>query len=108
EAGAPSIEEPSKPKGPDDMVPADPVSVAVALADKIDILTGFWAIDEKPTGPKDPYALRGAALGVIKIILENKLRIDLTGLLLRHIDRFANHDSAATTFDLIEFIGDRL
>jgi glycyl-tRNA synthetase beta chain len=108
EAVAHAAEDHYSPKGPDDLVPADPVSVAVALADKIDILTGFWAIDEKPTGSKDPYALRRAALGVIKIILENKLRIDLTGLLLRHIDRFANHDSAATTFDLIEFIGDRL
>jgi len=65
------------PKGPDDLVPADPVSVAVALADKIDILTGFWAIDEKPTGSKDPYALRRAALGVIRLILTNKLRFSL-------------------------------
>ena len=56
-----------KPKGPDDLVPTDPVSVAVALADKIDTLVGFWAIDEKPTGSKDPYALRRAALGVIRI-----------------------------------------
>ena len=60
-------------KGPDDLVPADPVSVAVALADKIDTLVGFWAIDEKPTGSKDPYALRRAALGAISLILSNKL-----------------------------------
>ena len=52
-------------------MPADPVSVAVALADKIDTLVGFWAIDEKPTGSKDPYALRRAALGVIRLILDN-------------------------------------
>lgn len=63
-----------KPQGPADRVPTDPVSVAVALADKIDTLVGFWAIDEKPTGSKDPYALRRAALGVIRIILENNLR----------------------------------
>src|SRR5262249_45657520 len=52
-----------KPKGPDDLVPADPVAIAVALADKLDTLVGFWAIDEKPTGSKDPYALRRAARG---------------------------------------------
>ena len=67
EAVAHACEDHYKPKGPDDLVPADPVSVAVALADKIDTLVGFWAIDEKPTGSKDPYALRRAALGVIRI-----------------------------------------
>ena len=66
EAVAHACEDHYKPKGPDDLVPAEPVSVAVALADKIDTLTGFWAIDEKPTGSKDPYALRRAALGVIQ------------------------------------------
>ena len=66
-----------RPKGPDDLVPADPVSIAVALADKIDTLVGFWAIDEKPTGSKDPYALRRAALGVIRIIIDNQLRLSL-------------------------------
>ena len=65
EAVAHACEDHYKPKGPDDLVPSDPVSVAVALADKIDTLVGFWAIDEKPTGSKDPYALRRAALGVI-------------------------------------------
>ncbi|WP_340110462.1 glycine--tRNA ligase subunit beta [Pikeienuella sp. HZG-20] len=65
------------PLGPSDAVPTEPVSVAVALADKIDVLTGFWAIDERPTGSKDPFALRRAALGVIRIILENRLRIRL-------------------------------
>ena len=55
-------------------MPTDPVSVAVALADKIDTLVGFWAIDEKPTGSKDPYALRRAALGVVRLVLENGLR----------------------------------
>jgi glycyl-tRNA synthetase beta chain len=70
---AAASEEHYKPQGPNDRVPTDPVSVAVALADKIDTLVGFWAIDEKPTGSKDPYALRRAALAVIRIILENKL-----------------------------------
>ncbi len=62
------------PLGPTDSVPTDPVSVAVALADKIDTLTGFWAIDEKPTGSKDPFALRRAALGVIRLVLGNGVR----------------------------------
>ena len=60
-----------KPQGPNDRVPTDPVSIAVALADKIDTLIGFWAIDEKPTGSKDPYALRRAALGMIRLVVEN-------------------------------------
>ncbi|MDT8856650.1 glycine--tRNA ligase subunit beta [Paracoccaceae bacterium Fryx2] len=67
-----------KPLGASDDVPTDPVSVAVALADKIDTLTGFWAIDEKPTGSKDPYALRRAALGVIRLVLGNGVRVNLT------------------------------
>jgi glycyl-tRNA synthetase beta chain len=74
---AAAIEEHYKPQGPSDRVPSEPVSIAVALADKLDTLVGFWAIDEKPTGSKDPYALRRAALGVIRIILENDLRVPL-------------------------------
>jgi glycyl-tRNA synthetase beta chain len=74
---AAALEEHYKPQGPADRVPTDPVSVAVALADKLDILIGFWAIDEKPTGSKDPYALRRAALGVIRIVIDNKLRLSL-------------------------------
>ncbi len=65
------------PLGPSDAVPTEPVSVAVALADKIDTLTGFWAIDEKPTGSKDPFALRRAALGVIRLVLVNGVRVGL-------------------------------
>jgi glycyl-tRNA synthetase beta chain len=65
------------PLGPSDDVPREPVSVAVALADKIDTLTGFWAIDEKPTGSKDPFALRRAALGVIRLVLGNGVRAHL-------------------------------
>ncbi len=72
-----------KPQGPADRVPTDPVSVAVALADKIDTLVGFWATDEKPTGSKDPYALRRAALGVVRTILENQLRVGLETVLRR-------------------------
>jgi glycyl-tRNA synthetase beta chain len=75
---AAASEEHYKPQGPNDRVPTDPVSVAVALADKIDTLVGFWTIDEKPTGSKDPYALRRAALGVIRLILENGPRIHLS------------------------------
>lgn len=69
-----------QPLGPSDDVPSAPVSVAVALADKLDTLTGFWAIDEKPTGSKDPFALRRAALGVIRLVLENEVRIELKKL----------------------------
>src|SRR5688572_17001899 len=77
EAIAHAVEDHYRPKGPDDVVPSDPVAIAVALADKIDILTGFWTIDEKPTGSKDPYALRRAALGVIRLVIDNKIRIPL-------------------------------
>ncbi len=72
-----AIEEHYKPQGPSDLAPKNPVSIAVALADKIDTLVGFWAIDEKPTGSKDPYALRRAALGVIRIVLENGVNLRL-------------------------------
>ncbi|MER9130041.1 glycine--tRNA ligase subunit beta [Mesorhizobium sp. M0768] len=74
---AAAIEEHYKPQGPSDRVPTDPVSVAVALSDKLDTLVGFWAIDEKPTGSKDPYALRRAALGVVRILVENGVRLPL-------------------------------
>ncbi len=77
EAVAHAIEDHYRPKGPDDLVPSDPVSVAVGLADKIDTLVGFWAVDEKPTGSKDPYALRRAALGVIRLVLDNRIRAPL-------------------------------
>ncbi len=75
------------PLGPSDEVPTEPVSVAVALADKIDTLTGFWAIDEKPTGSKDPYALRRAALGVIRLVLENDVRESLKALCERAVSQ---------------------
>jgi glycyl-tRNA synthetase beta chain len=95
EAVAHACEDHYRPKGPDDLVPSDPVSIAVALADKIDTLVGFWAIDEKPTGSKDPYALRRAALGVIRIVLDNKLRLRLNSLF-------------AKSGDLLDFFADRL
>ena len=78
-----AIEDHYKPQGPNDSIPTSPVSIAIALADKLDTLVGFWAIDEKPTGSKDPYALRRAALGVIRIVLENGLRLPLTELMVR-------------------------
>ena len=95
EAVAHACEDHYKPKGPDDLVPADPVSIAVALADKIDTLVGFWAIDEKPTGSKDPYALRRAALGVIRIVLDNALRLHLLKI-------------PGASADLLSFFADRL
>ncbi|MCB5198507.1 glycine--tRNA ligase subunit beta [Loktanella sp. TSTF-M6] len=78
DAVAAAAQEHYQPLGPSDDVPTAPVSVTVALADKLDTLTGFWAIDEKPTGSKDPFALRRAALGVIRLVLENELRMPLT------------------------------
>ncbi len=79
-AVAAAVEDHYRPQGPSDRVPTDPVSVAVALADKLDTLVGFWAIDEKPTGSKDPFALRRAALGVIRIVIENGLRLRLLAI----------------------------
>ena len=78
-------------------MPTDPVSIAVALADKLDMLVGFWAIDEKPTGTKDPYALRRAALGVIRIVLDNGLRLKLFSTRWRRIADQARSFFAART-----------
>jgi len=77
---AEAIEDHYKPQGPSDRVPRGPVAISVALADKLDMLTGFFAIGEKPTGSKDAYGLRRAALGVIALVLENKLRLPLCSL----------------------------
>lgn len=77
DAIADAVEMHYKPLGPTDDVPTNPVAIALALADKIDVLTGFWAIDEKPTGSRDPFALRRAALGVIRILIENELDFEL-------------------------------
>jgi glycyl-tRNA synthetase beta chain len=84
-AVAAAAQEHYAPLGPSDAVPTAPVSVAVSLADKIDTLTGFWAIDEKPTGSKDPFALRRAALGVIRLVLENDVKRPIASLLEREI-----------------------
>ncbi|MBB4143023.1 glycine--tRNA ligase subunit beta [Rhizobium rhizoryzae] len=91
---AAAIEDHYKPQGPSDRVPEDKVAIAVALADKLDTLVGFWAIDEKPTGSKDPYALRRAALGVVRIMLERKVRLPLL--------------SVFKDADLLSFFHDRL
>jgi len=81
---AAAIEDHYKPQGPSDRVPDDKVAITVALADKLDTLVGFWAIDEKPTGSKDPFALRRAALGVVRILLERKVRLPLFQILISH------------------------
>jgi glycyl-tRNA synthetase beta chain len=93
EAVAHACEDHYRPKGPDDLVPSDPVSIAVALADKIDTLVGFWAIDEKPTGSKDPFALRRAALGMIRIILDNKLRVQLDEIFGHGVAGYLNQNN---------------
>src|SRR5690606_31411590 len=80
DAVADAIREHYKPQGPGDTVPTAPVTLAVAMAEKLDTLVGFFAIDEKPTGSKDPYALRRAALGVIRLVLENGVRMPLSGI----------------------------
>ena len=103
---ADAIRDHYKPQGPSDAVPSEPVGVAAALADKLDTLVGFWAIDEKPTGSKDPFALRRAALGVVRTVLESQSRIPLKQAF----------DSAAAGFswgseardDLVGFFADRL
>ena len=115
EAVAHACEDHYKPKGPDDLVPADPIAVAVALADRIDNLVGFWAIDEKPTGSKDPYALRRAALGTIRLILSNGLHLPLSGPFREAWDLHARPSGDrgllrldALIPDLLAFFADRL
>ena len=108
---AAASEEHYKPQGPNDRVPTDPVSVAVALADKIDTLVGFWAIDEKPTGSKDPYALRRAALGVIRIVLDRRIKVSLRTLVGEHFENSygTKYLAAADKIDyLMLFFEDRL
>jgi glycyl-tRNA synthetase beta chain len=97
DAVADAIRDHYKPQGPGDTVPAAPVTVAVALADKIDTLTGFFSIDEKPTGSRDPFALRRAALGVIRLILTNRIRVGLRSLFPEGVQD-----------DLTAFFADRL
>ncbi|MGE0768985.1 MAG: glycine--tRNA ligase subunit beta [Hyphomicrobiaceae bacterium] len=119
---AAAIEEHYKPRGASDTVPTAPVSIAVALADKLDTLVGFWAIGEKPTGSGDPYQLRRAALGVIRIVLENDLRVPLINVIERaahlhdqtqKVNASASVDWAgrsirSSSIDLLSFFADRL
>jgi glycyl-tRNA synthetase beta chain len=116
EAVAHACEDHYKPQGPNDLVPADPVSIAVALADKLSVLVAFWSINQKPTGSKDPYALRRAALGVIRIILDNNIRIALLPLIGTTIRNCLQErgtkrnliDSHTVPIDLLAFFADRL
>lgn len=110
---AAAIQDHYRPQGPSDRIPSQPVSIAVALAEKLDTLVGFWAINEKPTGSKDPYALRRAALGVIRIVVENKLNLELLPFFASGLADYAGQlggdfgkdfDAA----DLLSFFADRL
>ena len=103
---AQAISEHYSPLGPNDDCPSAPLSVAVALADKIDALVGFWRIDEKPTGSKDPFALRRAALGVVRLLVENEIRIPLVNA-FREAEMLYGGDSDISA-DLLGFIADRM
>ncbi|MCE3233230.1 MAG: glycine--tRNA ligase subunit beta [Rickettsiaceae bacterium] len=111
---ASAIKEHYSPQGPNDTCPSQPTSITVALADKIDTLIGLFAADEKPTGSKDPYALRRAALGVIRIILENNLRLPLKVLLQEAMEKFPakligdTQKKERIANELLEFLTDRL
>ncbi len=110
---AEAIREHYSPLGPNDRCPSAPVSIAVALADKLDTLVGFFAIGEKPTGSKDPFALRRAALGIIRLIVENKLRLSLGRVFAKSHQLYVNQLGAAVAGkapigDLIAFFADRL
>ncbi len=115
EAVARALREHYLPQGPTDDVPTAPVSVAVALADRIDTLLGFWAIDEKPTGSKDPFALRRAALGIIRLLLTNKHRLPLRPIFEKHLTRSGTAAFPASVAvphaladDLLGFLHERL
>ncbi len=110
-----AIEDHYKPQGPSDRVPEDKVAITVALADKLDTLIGFWAIDEKPTGSKDPFALRRAALGIIRILLEKRVRVTLLPRIVSHMQRIDTDiganiatDDLSRQIDLLSFFHDRL
>lgn len=120
---ATAIEDHYRPVGPSDRVPTDPVAIAAALADKLDTLVGFWAVDEKPTGSKDPYALRRAALGVIRLVLQHGIRLRLLRIFTAHAETVAASIRAtaaegsearqffvreAVLSDLLAFFADRL
>jgi glycyl-tRNA synthetase beta chain len=115
-AVAKAISDHYSPQGPADACPSEPNSVAVALADKIDTLVGFWSIDEKPTGSKDPYALRRAALGVIRLILENNLRLNVLAVFSHAHTAYSKvnglssvpSDPRGHEQNLLDFFADRL
>ncbi|WP_267549888.1 glycine--tRNA ligase subunit beta [Rhizobium rhizogenes] len=112
---AAAIEDHYKPQGPSDRVPEDKVAITVALADKLDTLVGFWAMDEKPTGSKDPFALRRAALGVVRILLERGVRLPLLEVIEAWIENATEEVTFARSpasgeleIDLLAFFHDRL
>ena len=109
-AVAQAIAEHYKPQGPDDSVPGAPVSIAVALADKLDTLAGFFSIGEKPTGSKDPFALRRAGIGIIRLILENKVRIMLWTVICRATALYGKEGKSSTSVakEVLDFLIDRL
>lgn len=118
DAIADAIRDHYKPQGPSDTVPTAPLTVAVSLADKLDTLVGFFAIDEKPTGSKDPFALRRAALGVIRLVLENGVRLPLTRLIITWVEQNSGKpvlsdaqlvsQAVNVKIDLPDFFADRL
>ena len=111
DAIADAVRDHYKPQGPGDTVPTAPLTVAVALADKLDTLVGFFVIDEKPTGSKDPFALRRAALGVIRLVLENGVRINLHHIAVEHAQRLLGADYLQVVDrieGLLDFIQERL
>jgi glycyl-tRNA synthetase beta chain len=109
---AAAIEDHYKPQGPSDRLPTDPVAIAVALADKFDTLVGFFAIDERPTGSKDPFALRRAALGIIRIILENELRLKILDVTRQALANYSRLNEMVPPRELraqvLAFFADRL
>lgn len=109
DAIADAVRDHYKPQGPTDTVPTAPLTVALALADKLDTLVGFFAIDEKPTGSKDPFALRRAALGIIRLILENGVRIHVQGAALdAWSERWFQQSHGDPSVDVLPFFADRL
>lgn len=110
-AVANAIRDHYKPAGQSDSVPTDPVAVTLALVDRIDTLTGFWAINEKPTGSKDPFSLRRASLGVVRIILENETRLSLNNAIRSGLSPYSGYisfDLDQVARDLLSFFADRL
>ena len=106
-AVADAIADHYRPAGPNDACPTAPVSIVAALADKIDSLVAFFSVGEKPTGSRDPFALRRAALGIVRLIVENDLRVPLAAA-FRHAHSILGPDAQDPTGELLEFIAERL